>query len=175
MGLVLAAQTGHFRRQRGRRAMANNAGSLSPRAARLRRHPGHWAEMLESRVLLSTVTWSTDASGNWEDSANWSSGDVPGPGDEVVISRPSANPTVTLSSGTQSVLRITSAEKLIISGASLTVTAGATVLSGSLTLDSAALAAEGLGVSLIANGATTINGSSLFAGGGGKLLFPAAT
>ena len=47
----------------------------------------------------TTRTWISDASGFWEDSANWSDGIVPRDGDDVVIDRPGANPVVTVRAG----------------------------------------------------------------------------
>ena len=58
-------------------------------------------EVLEPRQLLS-VSWISKTSGNWNLGSNWSTGTVPGPGDDVIINE-SGSPTITVSSGTQSV------------------------------------------------------------------------
>jgi hypothetical protein len=42
-------------------------------------------EWLEARDLLSTVTWINPGNGNWNVAANWSGGEVPGTGDDVII------------------------------------------------------------------------------------------
>ena len=40
---------------------------------------------LESRTLLSTVTWLQAVSGDWDTAANWAGGRLPNSGDDVVI------------------------------------------------------------------------------------------
>jgi hypothetical protein len=68
-----------------------------------------------------TVSWNVDSDGFWDDGANWSSGEVPQAGDDVVISRPAASVTVTFRSGTVTVNTLTCDEALVIAGGSLTV------------------------------------------------------
>ena len=41
--------------------------------------------VLESRTLLSTITWASEVSGDWDNPAMWSGGAVPGPNDDAVI------------------------------------------------------------------------------------------
>src|SRR4051812_38714060 len=50
------------------------------------REPGF--ELLETRRLLSTINWSNMAGGDWDTLANWSGGQLPGPGDDVFITVP---------------------------------------------------------------------------------------
>jgi hypothetical protein len=80
---------------------------------------------MEPRILLSVVSWVSDASGFWDVAANWEDDQgtsrVPGPGDDVVIDRPSANPTVTYRSGTTSIKSLTSQEPVTLSGGTLSV------------------------------------------------------
>jgi alpha-L-arabinofuranosidase len=73
-------------------------------------------EALEDRVLPSTVSWISSKSGLWTAAANWSTGKVPGSGDDVVINQSSAV-TVTLGS-------TTSIKSLTLTGAMLNVTGG---------------------------------------------------
>jgi hypothetical protein len=47
-------------------------------------------EALEDRTLPAAVTWTGNASTHWSDAGNWSTGHVPGAGDDVVINRPGA-------------------------------------------------------------------------------------
>jgi hypothetical protein len=81
------------------------------------------AERLEDRLLLAPVSWNSDSSGFGDDAANWSTGVVPGPADDVTIDRGAANPTITIRSGGQSVNSVESAEAIARSGGSLTVAA----------------------------------------------------
>ena len=92
-------------------------------------------------VLPQTVDWISTTSGDWNVGSNWSTGQVPGPGDDVVIS-PSTPLTVTIDSGSQSVntLLTESNATLSLSGGSLAVAGGAEIygsfqVSGSVTLD----------------------------------------
>ncbi len=55
-------------------------------------------ESLEDRALPSTVTWINPGSGNWDVPANWSTGSLPGPADDVVINTVAAA-TITVHSG----------------------------------------------------------------------------
>src|SRR5262249_40948959 len=114
-----------------------------------------WAEVLEDRLLLATVTWNVDANGFWDVASNWGTGVVPGAGDDVVIDRGTANPIVTIRSGAQSVHSLTSNEALVISGGSLTE-AAASAMNNGLTLS---------GGTLTPNGALTLGGNSSWSGG----------
>ena len=40
---------------------------------------------LEARTLLSTISWASDVSGDWDNPAMWTGGAVPGPNDDAVI------------------------------------------------------------------------------------------
>ncbi len=122
-------------------------------------------EPLELRQLLSNVDWISTSSGSWDVGSNWSTGKVPGSGDDVVINVSGANPTVTISSGSQSVQSVTADDPLSISGGSLTVAANSTISDG-LAMTGGSLTAAGSGVTLAVTGATTISGADLFAEGG---------
>ncbi len=67
-----------------------------------------------------TVNWVPNASGNWSNGANWSTGSVPGPGDNACVDVP-ADITVTHDSGDDSVATLVSAENLVLSGGSLSL------------------------------------------------------
>ncbi len=150
---------------------------LSSRLQRPTRRHLAWVatrlEALESRTLLSTVNWINPSGGNWDLAANWSSGSVPGAGDDVVINTASLA-TVTINTGdTESVKSLTTAanDTLSITGGSLTVAAGST-LSGSLSMTGGSLTASGIGATLLVNGSASIAGGSLFATTGGVLNLP---
>src|SRR5712691_3776496 len=59
-----------------------------------------WVELLEDRILLSSVSWNTDADGQWNVAANWLDDQhvarVPTAADDVTIDRGAANPTITI-------------------------------------------------------------------------------
>src|ERR1700722_10900832 len=52
-------------------------------------------EQLEERTLPSTVTWINPNEGAWDVGTNWSTGAVPGSGDDAVIST-SSTATITI-------------------------------------------------------------------------------
>jgi hypothetical protein len=60
-----------------------------------------WLEVLENRLVLSSVSLSNPKGGDWETANNWSSASVPTVGDDVVISINSSNsyPAVTVTNG----------------------------------------------------------------------------
>lgn len=97
-------------------------------------------EPLESRLLLSTVTWTSTTGGAWSSAANWSTGTVPQPGDDVVVKNPpgAAQATITLS-GDVSVnsVALTGDTLAVAAGATLT-TAGAVNNAGTITVSNGA-------------------------------------
>ena len=138
--------------------------------------PGHrrrrslFVEGLENRLLLATVNWKSTSSGNWGDAANWSTGQVPGPSDDVVIDVNGASPTVTIDSTTQAAVNsIASSDPLAISGGSLSVSANSTISGGLAMTAGASLTASGSAISLTVTGTTTVSGSSLYAQAGATL------
>src|SRR4051794_22962605 len=79
-----------------------------------------WAEVLEDRILLSTVFWKNAVSGDWNTGSNWSTGQTPGAGDDAVINQTGI--AVTHSSGSaDSVHSLTSQAAISISGGSLSL------------------------------------------------------
>ena len=139
-------------------------------ASRHRRRPA--VEFLEERRLLATVYWTSSSSGDWNTAGDWSTGKVPGSGDDVVINPVSgATPTVTISSGNQSVHSIMGSDPLAIAGGSLTV-AATSAISGGLSMTGGSLVANGSKLSLTISGATTVSGASLYAEGGATLSLP---
>ncbi len=149
-----------------------DVGSVAVRASlgkRRRRLCRPLFEALEQRQLLTTtVYWNSATSGSWDVGANWNTGNVPGPNDDVVIDEAGASPTVTISSNAESVQSITSSDPLVIAGGGLTVTAGSTI-SGGLDMTGGSLTASGSNVSLTVTGTTTISGANLDAASGATL------
>src|SRR5579884_4088874 len=100
--------------RRGRRRPAGRATGPRP------------IESLERRVLLSTVSFTGNGDGtSWTDPNNWSTGALPQPADDVVISE-SDNRVITLGSGAQSVNSILTLSFIEITGGSLTVATNVT-------------------------------------------------
>src|SRR4051794_7262549 len=72
---------------------ATVTGYRLPRSSQTRRRADRIAkrafrpqqDRLEDRTLLATVTWMNPGGGDWDTSANWSTGALPGPSDDVII------------------------------------------------------------------------------------------
>ena len=104
---------------------------------------------------------------SWTDASNWSDDAVPGSSDDVTINA-SGNPTIQISSGSQSVHSLTSTDPISISGGSLSVAANSTI-SGGLTMTGGSLSASGSGARSTVTGTTTDSGGSLYAENGASL------
>ena len=102
-------------RQTTRRRSVIRKDKFAPRNRRL------LIEALEDRRLLSLVTW-TGAAGTplWSNPANWSTGALPGPGDDVEINA-SAGVTVEHDAGTDQIHSLISSSPFTLSGGSLDV------------------------------------------------------
>ena len=78
---------------------------------------------------MAAISWIATTSGNWSTASNWSSGTVPGPGDDVTINT-SSSLTITYSSGTSSIHSLyCNTGTLAITGGSLSVLGNATIYS----------------------------------------------
>jgi hypothetical protein len=87
-------------------------------------------EALEDRALPSTVTWINPAGGAWETASNWSTGGLPGPADDVVISNLNSNVVITHASDTTSIHSLTVSTtqgSISLSGGSLTLGSSSTI------------------------------------------------
>jgi hypothetical protein len=104
-----------------------------------------------SYTASRTVSWTGPTSGDWSTTSYWSIGSLPGAGDDVTI--PSGT-TVTHSTGSDSIHRLTVQGSLVISGGTLSV--GATSTAANLTLS---------GGTLTGAGAITVSGSFSWSGG----------
>ncbi len=125
-------------------------------------------EVLEARRLLTAISW-IGGNGNFSNTMDWSSHTVPGTGDTVSIT--TSGITITLDQAV-TIQSIQSAANLTLSNP-LTVTAGTSSVSGSLTIVAgSALTASGAATSFMASGATTADGASLYADSGATLSLP---
>jgi len=118
-------------------------------------------EPLESRLLLSLVTWDGDAGdGLWNTAANWSTDVVPGANDDVTIDV-AGDVTITFSGANYSIKSLENAENLVISSSgsftvsgtannsgTLEVQAGSVILQGDVTSSGSFEVAAGASLSL---------------------------
>jgi len=121
-----------------------------------RRAPLLWLERLEDRLAPAMVSWNADTSGDWSTGANWSSDNVPGPNDDVIINR-LVPITVTIDAGDQSVhsLQSNANATIDLSAPSLTV-AATSQIDGSFTVSGASVSGP-----LTSTGSLTWGGGSL--------------
>ncbi len=85
-------------------------------------------QVLEDRIQPATVNWIGTGSGDWDTKSNWSTGALPGPGDDVVINQTGI--TITHSTGTDSVQSVTTNANVILSSGTLNVSGGFQLPSG---------------------------------------------
>src|SRR5262249_44895106 len=134
-------------------------------------------ETLEDRTSPAVVRWVA-GSGNWATPANWRTGRVPGPTDEVVINV-SGTITVTHSQANDSIHSLISENDLAFTGGSLTVS-GDSTLDSTFTLSGGTLTSRGsltlndvftwTGGTLAGRGHTEVNAGMVVSGPGGKSL-----
>ncbi len=170
--IVLGSRTILHRRVATRQA---GGGARNPRAPHL-----PWLERLETRLVLSSISWTDPNGGDWDTAGNWSSDTVPTASDDVTINIPVTNPITHGTSIADAVDSITSQDPITLSagslavatsaalGASLTLSGG-TINGGTIDLtDGAALIGTSLGGTL--NGVTLDGDLDLTANGAGLTI-----
>ena len=108
-------------------------------------------------TMQSLNNYWIGASGNWATASNWSLGHVPTVTEKVVVDVAGLQ-TVTVSSGINSVLQLTSNENFSISGGSLGFSGGTSIFNSALNLTGGTLLGAG---NVIANGAFNWSGGKL--------------
>ncbi|MEM6777339.1 MAG: Ig-like domain-containing protein, partial [Planctomycetota bacterium] len=121
----------------------------------------------------NAVAWISDSDGNWNDPSNWSSGQVPGPNDTVILDRKTSNVTVNIDQGNIAIRSLIGRENLVMSGGTLTVTEPSEI-SSRLEITNGTLIADGNRAIFTATGDTEIDGASFTATSGGQILLPNA-
>jgi len=118
----------------------------------IRRNRPLFMERLEDRCVPATVTWTNPGSGSWDNTANWSTGQLPQPGDDVAISTAAA-----------AAISLTSGDNISVDSLTLGVSDTFTIAHGS-SLNLAA--SSNLNGFLIDNGQIDVNGGTLQIAGG---------
>jgi RHS repeat-associated protein len=109
-------------------------------------------ERLESRLVLSSVSWINPNGGDWDTATNWSGGMVPKATDNVAIGIAVSNPITHDTSAADSVRSVTSSDPIVLSGGSLSIESAST-FSSTVTLAGGTLAG---GPISLTNGATLV-------------------
>ncbi len=125
------------------------------RRGRLLHRPG--LEVLENRVVLSTISWINPNGGDWDTASDWLTDTVPTASDDVVIDIAVTNPITHSASDSDFVQSLTSQDPIDISSGCLSVGAASTINS-TLTLTSGELTGPG---DLTITGLTTWSGGSM--------------
>jgi hypothetical protein len=121
-----------------------------------------------------TTNWINPNGGDWNDPTNWSTGDVPGPGDDVVINT-GTNALITFSTGTVQINSLRSSNPITITGGSLQIVHGIEVdnrlelAGGTLDITGNMLTRNAATGSLILSGGTLVGGT-INASGGAKVM-----
>ena len=114
-----AHRVGERRGSRARRSSSFRSRSRSAPRLRL------WIEALEDRLMLAADTWINPAGGDWATSSNWSSGALPGPGDDAVINALNPGAIVTHSQNvTDTIHSLAAAAPITLSGGELDLSGG---------------------------------------------------
>jgi hypothetical protein len=124
------------------------------------------APRIDSHLTITpTISWNVNGSGFWDVASNWLDSNgiarLPTATDDVLIDRGSANPVITIRSGAQAVHSLLSAESLVLSGGSLTLSADSEI-DGSFTETGGTLGGAG---TLTVTGLTTLSGGQLLEAG----------
>ena len=77
-----------------------------------------------------TIEWVGDQDGDWDDPENWNTGELPGPGDDVLIE--GVQGTITISTGTHETRSLLSERRLRVTDGSLAIAEDSEIQSGGL-------------------------------------------
>ena len=125
--------------------------------------------------MVGRTTQWIGADGDWSDPSNWSTGEVPGTLDDVVIDLVATDVTITISGGSREVRSLHSEEAFVISGGSLRVSRDSQVNAAFTMAAGTSLIVDGAAASFTATQATTAAGGNFFALGGGHIVLPNLT
>ena len=115
-----------------------------------------------------TINWTGGGDAvSWNNPTNWSGGAVPGPANDVVITG-GAGTNVVISSGSITVKSIQCTKAFTVSGGSLALTAGGSLLQGAFAMSSGTgLSASGPNTTFICTGPASADNASFSASNGG--------
>jgi hypothetical protein len=124
-------------------------------------------------AVAATVTWIGPQDGDWNSSANWSTGALPGPNDDVVVDSTPA-PTIRHTGSDTRILSLSLTGTLHLGGGSPTVLQPSQIQGKLVVEPDAAFVAEGASATLDVTGQGQISGGSLIASGGAQINPPGA-
>ena len=128
-------------------------------------------EVLESRNMLTTVTWDGEGGDSlWHTAANWDSDVVPGSQDDVIIDIPSSETVINVGANAD-VRSLQSSESIKVSSGTLTLRSESSLAALEM-VQGTALVSEGTGTSVIVTGATNVDGANVLAQSGSTISLP---
>ncbi len=117
----------------------------------------------------ATVVWTGAGGDNlWNTPANWSGGNIPGPGDDVLIDV-SGDPVIFLESVGATVRSVQCTESFLLDNGTLSLTGGSSTFSGPVSVNLGSLNADGATTVVNFSGPTTVLGLSCFASAGAQV------
>jgi hypothetical protein len=159
---------------RGRTVQAVSIPTKRPRAARGRDHAAiPWLEWLESRVVLSTITWNSTQyanGGSWDVGGDWNGGNVPGPHDIAEIKGLASGASVYLDSdlddSVAGLITDNSFSLDIVNGSLSLAVGSSSTVGGPFTVEAGASLNVGAAATLtVSTSKMTVAGSALFSSG----------
>jgi len=124
--------------------------------------------------LAQTKTWTGSGDGfSWTNKSNWSGSTLPADTDTVGITSGSGTRVIISPGNDITVKSIQCSKPFVVSGGSLSLTAGSSSFSGSLTItNDAELSIDGSGVSVTASSTTVLADAWLYASDGAAIHLP---
>src|ERR1035438_4169071 len=118
-----------------------------------------------------TINWTGGGDAvSWNNTTNWSGGAVLGPANDVVITG-GVGTNVVISSGSITVKSIQCTKAFTVSGGSLALTAGGSLLQGAFAMSSGTgLSASGPNTTFICTGPASADSASFYVGNGGLVI-----
>lgn len=126
-------------------------------------------------VQAATVSWTGAAGDNfWNTPGNWTGGNVPGPGDDVILNV-AGNPLIIVDTVGASVRSIQCSESLRLDDATVSLTGGTSTFSGPVEITRGWLSVDGADTVMNVSGPTTLLSASCYAYSGAKIWFTNVT
>lgn len=131
--------------------------------------------LISCTARAATVSWTGGGGDNlWNTPANWSGGNIPGPGDDVIINV-AGNPVVVLDTVGATVRSIQCAESFRLENNSLSLTGGNSSFTGPVNITTGWLYVDGATTVVNVQGPTTLLGAACYANDGAQVWLTNAT
>lgn len=131
--------------------------------------------LITCTARAATVSWTGGGGDNlWNTPANWSGGNIPGPGDDVIINV-AGSPVIVLDSVGATVRSIQCAESFRLENNSLSLTGGNSSFTGPVNVTAGSLYVDGATTVVNVSGPTVLLGAACYANAGAQVWLTNAT